>query len=101
ILTWRSKSKIDESLDAWAVHGWGGIWGAIATGIFASVGVTGLIKGNLGQVWIQIIGVIATILYSFLVTWVIAKVINKLMNLRTSEEVEYLGIDIAIHGEKA
>jgi Amt family ammonium transporter len=101
ILTWRSKSKIDESLDAWAVHGWGGIWGAIATGIFASVGVTGLIKGNLGQVWIQIVGVIATILYSFLVTWVIAKVINKLMNLRTSEEVEYLGIDIAIHGEKA
>ncbi|MFX1479383.1 MAG: ammonium transporter, partial [Promethearchaeota archaeon] len=100
ILTWRSKSKIDESLDAWAVHGWGGIWGAIATGIFASVGFTGLIKGNLGQVWIQIVGVIATILYSFLVTWVIAKVINKLMNLRTSEEVEYLGIDIAIHGEK-
>ncbi|MFX1280099.1 MAG: ammonium transporter [Promethearchaeota archaeon] len=100
ILTWRSRSKIDESLDAWAVHGWGGIWGAIATGIFASVGVSGLIKGNVGQVWIQSIGVIATIFYSFLLTWVIAKVINKLMNLRTTEEVEYLGIDIAIHGEK-
>ncbi|MFX1375208.1 MAG: ammonium transporter [Promethearchaeota archaeon] len=99
-LTWRSNSKIDDSLDAWAVHGWGGIWGAIAAGIFASVGATGLIKGNLGQVWIQILGVSVTIVYSFLVTWVIAKVINKLMNLRTSEEMEYLGIDIATHGEK-
>ncbi len=100
-LTWRTNSKIDESLDAWAVHGWGGIWGAIATGLFASVGATGLITGNPGQVWIQTVGVIATIGYTFVVTWVIAKIIDKIMGLRASEEEEYLGIDLAIHGEKA
>ncbi|MFX1573766.1 MAG: ammonium transporter [Promethearchaeota archaeon] len=101
ILSWRSKSKIDESLDAWAIHGWGGIWGAIATGIFASVGATGLISGNPGQVWIQTVGIIATIGYTFVITWVIAKVIDKLIGLRASEEEEYVGIDISIHGEKA
>ncbi|MFW9896761.1 MAG: ammonium transporter, partial [Candidatus Thorarchaeota archaeon] len=100
-LTLRTKSKIDESLDAWAVHGWGGIWGAIATGVFASVGATGLIMGNIVQVWIQTVGVIITIVYTFVITWVIAKLIDKLMGLRTSEEEEYLGIDISIHGEKA
>jgi Amt family ammonium transporter len=99
-LQWRSKSKIDESLDAWAVHGWGGIWGAIAVGIFASVGATGLISGNLGQIWIQIVGVIVTIGYTFTVTFVIAKIIDKLMSLRASEEEEYLGLDLANHGEK-
>lgn len=99
-LHWRSKSKIDETLDAWAVHGWGGIWGAIAVGIFASVGAAGLVSGNPGQVWIQIVGVIVTIGYTFTVTFVIAKIIDKLVGLRASEEEEYLGLDQASHGEK-
>ena len=100
-LTWRSKSKIDESLDAWAVHGWGGIWGALATGLFASIGATGLITGNPGQVWTQTVGIIVVIGYTFVITWIIAKIIDKIMGLRASEDEEYLGIDLASHGEKA
>lgn len=99
-LTWRSKSKIDESLDAWAVHGCGGVWGAIATGIFASIGARGLLFGNPGQVWIQIIGIMATIIYTFIVTFIIAWIINKTIGLRVTIDEEYLGLDISQHGEK-
>ncbi len=99
-LTWRTKSRIDESLDAWAVHGCGGVWGAIATGIFATVNAEGLILGNPGQVWIQIVGVLVTIGYSFTVTYAIAWIINKTIGLRVPPEIEYVGLDIALHGEK-
>src|SRR5271157_2237204 len=99
-----TRTKIDESLDAWAVHGCGGVWGAIATGIFASGaisvgGVNGLIFGNAYQVWIQAIGVMATMVYSFGVTFVIAWVINKTLGLRVKDEEEYVGLDITQHGE--
>ncbi|MBN1216962.1 MAG: ammonium transporter [Candidatus Lokiarchaeota archaeon] len=100
-LTIRNRSKIDESLDAWAVHGWGGIWGAIATGIFATIGATSAITGNPGQIWTQIVGVIVTAAYSFIVTFVIAIVIHKLIGLRSTEEEEYIGLDISCHGEIA
>jgi Amt family ammonium transporter len=99
-LTWRSKSKIDESLDAWAVHGCGGVWGAIATGIFASIGARGLLFGNPGQLWIQIIGIMATIIYTFIITFIIAWIINKTIGLRVTIDEEYLGLDISQHGEK-
>lgn len=99
-LTWRSKSKIDESLDAWAVHGCGGIWGAIATGIFATVGAKGLLMGNPGQIWIQIVGVLVTLAYSFSVTYAIAWIVNKTIGFRVSPEEEYIGLDISQHGEK-
>lgn len=99
-LTWRSKSKIDESLDAWAVHGCGGMWGAIATGIFASVGASGLILGNVGQIWIQLIDVVATMGYTFIVTFILAWIVNKIIGLRASPEEEYVGLDISQHGEK-
>ena len=97
----KAVSKIDESLDAWAVHGWGGIWGALATGLFASIGATGLITGNPGQIWTQTVGIIVVIGYTFVITWIIAKIIDKIMGLRASEDEEYLGIDLASHGEKA
>ena len=99
-LIWRSKSKIDESLDAWAVHGCGGMWGAIATGIFASVGASGLILGNVGQIWIQLIDVVATMGYTFIVTFILAWIVNKTIGLRASPEEEYVGLDISQHGEK-
>ncbi len=101
VLNFRTKSKIDESLDAWSIHGCGGIWGALATGLFASVGATGLITGNPGQIWTQCIGILVTASYALIVTFVIAFIINKVIGLRSKEEEEYIGLDISCHGEIA
>jgi ammonium transporter, Amt family len=96
----RSKSQIDESLDAWSVHGVGGIWGAIAVGIFAAVGASGLIAGNPGQILIQLVGVLGTMGYSFGVSLALAWILKKTIGLRVTPEEEYLGLDITQHGEK-
>jgi Amt family ammonium transporter len=99
----RGRSKIDESLDAWAVHGCGGLWGTIATGIFAAgivPGAVGLIAGNAIQLWVQSIGAIVTMVYSFVVTYIIAWIIKKVRGLRVKDEEESLGLDITQHGEK-
>ncbi|MFX1273652.1 MAG: ammonium transporter [Promethearchaeota archaeon] len=101
ILSIRSKSKVDESLDAISIHGTGGIIGAILTGVFATVGASGLLLGNPGQVWIQIVGVIVTLAYSFGVTFALAWVLNKLLGFRVPQEIEYVGLDVSLHGEKA
>jgi Amt family ammonium transporter len=100
-LLFRMSRNIDESLDVWAVHGMGGTWGAIATGIFASVGATGLLAGNPSQVVTQIIGVLATWIYAFAVTFALAKILDATIGLRVSEEEEDVGLDIAQHGERA
>lgn len=92
---------MDESLDVWAVHGIGGTWGAIATGIFASIGAAGLLAGNPAQVTTQIIAVAATWMYAFVVTYVVAKIIDATIGLRVGEEEEDVGLDISQHGEKA
>ncbi len=99
VLSWRANSKIDESLDAISIHGTGGIWGAILTGVFASVGATGAIYGNFEQLWIQIIGVVATIVYAFVVTLILAWIIDKTIGFRVPAEVEYVGLDVSQHGE--
>lgn len=101
VLSWRSKSKVDESLDAISIHGTGGIWGAIATGIFATVGASSALTGNPGQVLIQLVGVIMTIIYAFTVTFALAWIINKLIGFRVPAEMEYVGLDVSQHGEKA
>lgn len=100
-LLFRVGRKIDESLDVWAVHGVGGTWGAIATGIFASVGATGLLAGNPSQVVTQIVAVGATWVYAFVVTYILAKVVDATMGLRVEEPEEDIGLDIAQHAEKA
>jgi len=100
-LIFRMSRKIDESLDVWAVHGIGGTWGAIATGIFASVGAAGLLAGNPSQVVTQIIAVVVTGTYAFVVTYVVAKIIDATIGLRVTEEEEDIGLDISQHGEKA
>jgi Amt family ammonium transporter len=100
VLSWRARSKIDESLDAISIHGTGGIWGAILTGVFASVGASGVILGNFGQLWIQIIGVMATMIYAFVITYILAWIIDKTIGFRVPPEVEYVGLDISQHGEK-
>jgi len=100
----RTKRGIDESLDVWAVHGMGGVWGVIAVGIFATVavgGVDGLIGGNAVQLGKQIAGVVAVGLFSFTVTWVLGKIINSTVGLRVKEDEEMVGLDISQHGERA
>jgi Amt family ammonium transporter len=102
----RSRLKIDESLDVWACHGMGGLWGAIATGIFASkavnpAGANGLIYGNWNLLGAQVIAALAVIIYSITLTWVFAKVIDKVCGLSVSESEEQVGLDISQHGEEA
>jgi len=105
VMLWRSKSnKIDESLDVFACHGVGGTIGTIAAGILATSaigGKSGLIDGNGMQVLIQLLVVAVIALYSFGITWVIAKVIDAILGLRVKEDEEVVGLDISQHGETA
>ena len=101
-LLWRQKKGIDESLDAWAVHGVGGLFGALATGIFATAvigGVDGLIYGNVNQFLIQALDAVVAMGYAFVVTYILAKVVDRVMGLRVDEKEEYVGLDISQHGE--
>lgn len=92
----------DDSLDAFGVHGVGGIVGAILTGVFAlkSVGGTaGMLEGNSAQVGIQLLGVAATVIYTAIATYIILKVVDVIIGLRVSEEEEREGLDVSLHGE--
>jgi Amt family ammonium transporter len=100
----RIKIGLDESLDAWAIHGIGGLWGALATGIFATQavgGYSGLLYGNVNQFIAQIIGAGAAILYSFVLAFLLAKFVDMTIGLRVTEEEEYVGLDLSQHGERA
>ncbi len=102
----RTKTQVDDALEVFAVHGVGGIWGAIATGIFAVAaigGTAGAIEGNGGQIVTQVVAVVATMVYSFVATLVILKVLDLIpgLGLRVSTEAEDTGLDIASHGERA
>jgi Amt family ammonium transporter len=105
-MIWRNKAnKIDESLDVFACHGIGGAWGALATGIFATVAVnsagSGLIDGNVKQVLIQLAAIVTVMIYAFGVSWVLAKILDTTMGLRVQQEEEIVGLDISQHGERA
>jgi len=92
----------DDSLDAFGVHGVGGIIGAILTGVFAveAIGGTpGLLEGNPGQVLIQVEGILATVVYSGVGSFILLKIIDAVIGLRVSKEVEVEGLDINLHGE--
>jgi Amt family ammonium transporter len=100
----RARLGLDDSLDVVGVHGVGGAWGAIATGIFAVAavgGANGALHGNVGQLGTQAIAVGATMGYSFAMTLIILKVLDVVLGLRVSPEEEVLGLDIAQHGERA
>jgi len=103
-LLFRVGRGLDESLDAWAVHGVGGLWGAVATGIFAVEavgGASGLLQGNIDQFVAQVIGAVAAVVYAFVVTYALARAVDATMGLRVTEDEEYVGLDISQHGEKA
>jgi Amt family ammonium transporter len=89
----------DDSLDAFGVHGIGGAWGAIATGIFATVGATGLIGGNVHQLWVQLLGVVAGGGYAIVVTLLLLFVLGKTMGLRVEKDDERMGLDQSSHSE--
>jgi len=98
--------KVDDALDVFGVHGVGGAWGALATGVFATVAVNsaakdGLIAGNPGQLGIQAIAVLASIVYSAVMTFVILKLIDLFVGLRVPESEEVLGLDASQHREAA
>lgn len=98
-LNLKAKFGYDDSLDVVGVHGIGGTWGALATGLFASVDSAGLFFGNPGQLWIQFIAVAATWVYSFGITILILLVLKAVMGLRVSEEEEQEGLDLTQHDE--
>ena len=102
----KAKLGYDDSLDAFGIHGVGGIFGALATGVLANTavnpaGVNGLLLGNAYQLLIQLIAVVATIAFASAVTFLILKVLSLFAPLRVSEEDEETGLDISQHGEDA
>jgi len=105
-MRFRDRRKLDESLDVWACHGIASTWGMIAAGLFATVavnsdGANGLFSGNPAQIGIQLLAVIVTILFSFTMTYGIAKALNASIGLRVSPMEEEVGLDISSHGERS
>ena len=102
----KHKLGYDDSLDAFGVHGMCGIWGALATGLFASPAVNeagkGLFYGNPGQLWIQIVSILGTAVFSAIGTLIVVYVTKLLTGgLRVTQENEIAGLDSSIHGERA
>jgi ammonium transporter, Amt family len=94
----------DDSLDAVGVHGVGGTFGALATGLFASkainaAGADGLFFGNPSLLLVQLLSVIVAVVYAFSITWIILKVLDRTMGVRVSQEEEVQGLDLSQHGE--
>jgi Amt family ammonium transporter len=95
----------DDSLDAFGIHGIGGLLGALLTGVFATTifnadATPGVLEGNLSIMGPQLLGVLATIVYAGVMTYIIAKVLDWLMGLRVTEDQEREGLDISQHGEQ-
>ena len=102
----KSRLGYDDALDVVGIHGIGGTWGALATGLFASKAVNpaaanGLFFGNPGQLWIQFLSVIVTMIFAFILTLIILKIIDVTVGLRVSDEEEEKGIDLSLHDETA
>ena len=102
----KNKLRYDDSLDVVGIHGVGGVLGLFATGLFASKavnpnGADGLFNGNASQLGIQLIAILVTILYAFVVTFVILKFVDRLFGLRLPEQQELSGLDLTQHDETA
>ncbi|MEI7751169.1 MAG: ammonium transporter [Candidatus Omnitrophota bacterium] len=100
----KTKFGYDDSLDAFGVHGVGGIWGALATGLWATkavnpAGNNGLFYGNPGLFLVQLKAVVVTIIYSFIVSFVLLKIVEAVIGLRVSEDEERIGLDLTQHRE--
>ena len=98
----KSRFGYDDALDVFGVHGLSGVWGAIATGIFASPAINeaaGLLFGNPNQLTIQIISIIVTAVYAFVVSIILAKILDKTIGIRVEEKEEIGGLDANLHNE--
>jgi Amt family ammonium transporter len=96
----------DDALDAFGVHGAGGILGTLAVGLFASkavnpAGADGLFFGNPRQFWIQLVATAVTVAYSFVATWILYKLVDVLIGVRVSDRDEAMGLDLTQHNERA
>lgn len=105
-MRFRSRTKIDESLDVWACHGMASTWGMIAVGLFATVAVNpaggnGLFHGDSERIFVQLLAVLVTMIFSFVVTYLIGWIIKVSIGLRVSKAEEEVGLDISSHGERA
>jgi ammonium transporter, Amt family len=104
MMLWRIRRQLDESLDAWAIHGMSGLWGTLATGLFAAAavaGFSGLFEGNVHQMVANTIGAFAALVYAFVVTYIVAWAIDRTLGLRVTADEEYVGLDICQYGERA
>ena len=105
VANWRAgRSRIDDTLDVFACHGIGGIWGSIATGLFATAtvnGVNGLLFGNAGQLVAQLLAVAVVAPFAFFGSYLLLKLVNVFSPLRVSPEAEDTGLDLSEHGEEA
>jgi Amt family ammonium transporter len=102
----KQKRGLDDSLDVFAIHGLGGVWGALATGIFASLavnsaGADGLLLGNGMQFLKQLAGVASVAGFAFVGSWLLGKLVDITVGLRVKEKEEVVGLDISQHGERA
>ena len=103
----KSKLKYDDSLDVFGVHGVGGFVGAILTGVFATQfvsgdgGVQGALYGDWNQLWVQVYANFAALAYSAIMTFILFKIVDKVVGLRVTKEEEAIGLDISQHGEFA
>ena len=100
----KSRLGYDDSLDVVGIHGVGGTWGALATGLFATTlvnpdGANGLFFGNPGQLWIQFLSVVVTCIFAFAMTFAILKILDLIMGLKVSREEELQGLDVTQHSE--
>ncbi len=105
LILWRSRTRLDDSLDVFAAHGVGGLTGALLTGVFAQQSLNGiadgLLFGNPTQFIIQLGSIVAVLLYSGGVTFIILKVLGLFMEVRATAKEEGIGLDLAYHGEEA
>jgi Amt family ammonium transporter len=105
VANWRAgRSRIDDALDVFACHGIGGIWGSLATGLFASAainGASGLLFGNLHQFIAQLVAIAVVVPFAFFGSYALLKLVNVFSPLRVSEEAEESGLDLSEHGEEA
>ncbi|MFR9672514.1 MAG: ammonium transporter [Rikenellaceae bacterium] len=93
---WKNKTRVDDALDVFPTHGVGGIFGTILTGVF----VHGLIEGNFDVFWVHILAVVIVCVYTFVVTFALYWLTNKMIPMRVSEKSEVMGLDLSQHNEQ-
>ena len=104
VTAFKAKYAYDDSLDAFGVHGIGGIWGTIAVGIWASKavnpnGANGMLHGNPAQLWIQVKAAVIVMVYSFVMSFILFKIVDMIVKLRVTEREESIGLDLTQHRE--